>query len=272
MKKLLGIVVCLLLVVVGYTFVQKKQDNNNQKEPEQSIVTKHYDTIVPIITELTYFYQNKGWVWDEEKSFSIIIHGTGFLVGDKIVTARHVVAGSRIDKIRSIEGISFDKKSNELKKLLVRIRISGKGIVPKKIFVDDKKDLAFLTLSQEDMNTFLSPSTHGLDGINLKRLSLAQIIPSVEQKVKAWGFPSTAVPQLKSDLKITSVKKDWFVLNKSLDPGYSGGPVITNQGQILGVISRSQKQQSRIVRISTQELSTSLFQDYHDGIVLAEKS
>lgn len=66
--------------------------------------------------------------------------------------------------------------------------------------------------------------------------------------VVAWGFPAGAESlQVEEGLLITDVTPDFFVLNKPLDPGFSGGPVVDGRGALVGVISRASKKQTRCV-------------------------
>ena len=55
-------------------------------------------------------------------------------------------------------------------------------------------------------------------------------LPRIELAVKAWGFPSTSIPQVKGPLSVVAASNEMVVTDQSLEPGFSGGPLIASEG------------------------------------------
>ncbi|WP_372366054.1 bifunctional trypsin-like peptidase domain-containing/SEL1-like repeat protein [Candidatus Uabimicrobium sp. HlEnr_7] len=220
------------------------------------------DKIVHIASEIEYkcTYQEPRKLWGtttKTSTFSEIVSGAGFLIGDYIITARHVVTGKMPSQIAKLGKIDFSLKNNKIHSSNCRVRVSSSSFTPTTIYISPDKDIAILKLSKEDSRL-----------LTLKQLSLSSTSPVIEQKVKAWGFPSTVNPQVKTDLLVTSVKNEWFVLDKPLGSGFSGGPVIDSSG-VIGIISRSEKKQSRIVKFGQSDIANAILDHYVDGMIIS---
>ncbi|NUM32956.1 MAG: trypsin-like peptidase domain-containing protein [Candidatus Brocadiae bacterium] len=223
---------------------------------------KKYDNVVKITCQLKYQYKEFGWIWNSEKTISTIIYGTGFVLDGKIVTSKHVVCGLALEDYQAIQGedgniVQFNKNVILEKLIESKVRIGGLGIEPERIYISLKYDLAFLKISSEALET-----------LRLQKLNVSHEEMYVGKKVEAWGFPSTSNPQVNIDLKITSIKDDWFVLNQSLEPGFSGGPIIDQNNHVLGIISRSEAKQSRIIAVNIMQVESNIFaNEYGQGIM-----
>ncbi|BBM87217.1 trypsin-like peptidase domain-containing protein [Candidatus Uabimicrobium amorphum] len=227
------------------------------------IFAQKRDAIIHIATEVeyTYSYKKRNVIWGSSQqtaTFSEIVSGAGFLIGDYIVTARHVVTGRVPEQILKIGDIDFSVEGNIIHSSACRIRVSSNGFVPRAIYICLDKDIAILKLAEEDREL-----------LQLQQLSLSTSPLSIEQKVKAWGFPATVNPQVKTDLLVTSIKNEWFVLDCPLGSGFSGGPVVDEDGAVLGVVSRSEKKQSRIVKLSQRDLSRVILDPYWDTMFIS---
>ena len=90
-------------------------------------------------------------------------------------------------------------------------------------------------------------------------LQLSDGPPRVREQVSFFGFPSTSKQQVDS-AQVTSVHETqgYFVLNKSVDTGFSGGPVFNAEGQVYGVISSTDKakRQTTVMRIRPDMLNS----------------
>lgn len=230
------------------------------------IFAQKKDAIIHIATEVEYTcsYKKRNVIWGSTQkttTFSEIVSGAGFLIGDYIVTARHVVTGKIPEQIHKMGDIDFSVEGNKIDSSTCRIRVSSSGFVPRAIYICLDKDIAILKLAKEDREL-----------LKLQQLSLSTSPLAIEQKVKAWGFPSTVNPQVKTDLLVTSIKNQWFVLDHPLGSGFSGGPVVDKEGAVLGIVSRSEKKQSRIVRLTQQDLLDVIFDPYCDKMVISNNA
>lgn len=94
---------------------------------------------------------------------------------------------------------------------------------------------------------------------DIRPLELADGPPRVREKVFFFGFPSTSRQQVDT-AQVTSVHeaRGYFVLNKPVDAGYSGGPVFNEEGRVYGVITSTDKakRQTTVMRIRAEMLNT----------------
>ena len=194
--------------------------------------------VVKIYSEIDYHQKKSGlnpvrWFTSDNEVDPPIVNGTGFLVNDMIVTAKHVILGQA--------GLIAGEKSNNR---TIRIRISPYSYEPVALWISPSSDLAAIKLKPDAVNA-----------LNVKRFNAGRGAQQSEE-VSAWGFPDTPSPDLcetsakGGPLKITAVYNDYLVLNGPIDGGFSGGPVVArSDGALLGVISRSEEKQTRVVRI-----------------------
>ena len=150
-------------------------------------------------------------------------HGTGFFIQDPlkdsdwyVVTNAHVVGSNSVVKV----GWYADTP------ILERVRVLG---------VDEQADLALLDVSPNDFKS---------DGLaHFKRLG-RDITTSTEirqgTEVIAMGFPDggggrTITRGLVSAESVSWKGVDWIKTDTALNPGNSGGPLMTTAGQIIGM-------------------------------------
>ena len=83
-------------------------------------------------------------------------------------------------------------------------------------------------------------------------LQLSDGPPRVREQVSFIGFPCTPKQQVDT-AQVTSVHEmqGYFVLNMSVDTGFSGGPVSNSEGKVYGVITSTDKvrRQTTVMRI-----------------------
>jgi serine protease Do len=134
--------------------------------------------------------------------------GTGFFMSayGLIVTNHHVVEGNRQVVV---EGASFERQ------------------LAKIIYVDRKYDLAFLALE--------NPSS-----VTLPELQLSESTPTERMPVIAIGHPfgmrfAVNNGYIASAREVMENGVDYLHIDVALNPGNSGGPLVDEQGHIIGV-------------------------------------
>jgi S1-C subfamily serine protease len=207
--------------------------------PSQSVVKVFSETVYKMTVRRSWY-----WWWTGKPEVLDLRTGSGFLVQRAgavyLVTAAHVVCGeptpaSVTDKdTKSVYTISA---STLLDSVTFRVRVSSLSFQPTMIAIDRERDIAILTLDDKK-----------LQKLNLRALYFSEDVPVPEQEVRVWGFPQTSTPQFQ-DAKVTAVQREFFVLNQSLDEGFSGGPVLNlnSSATLAGILSRRLEKQSRCV-------------------------
>ncbi|MGE0870125.1 MAG: S1C family serine protease [Kofleriaceae bacterium] len=133
-------------------------------------------------------------------------HGTGFIVGDRLVmTAHHVIDGARH----------------------VVVRLPGRGgFYPARVvFAEKDNDVAVLALETEGQP--LPPP-----------LALADTTPRVRSNVFAIGYPIDAArtqPQSARGIVAGFLDDGTIQLDIALNPGNSGGPIVDEHDAVLGM-------------------------------------
>jgi S1-C subfamily serine protease len=140
-----------------------------------------------------------------------LANGTGFLVTSDgyIATNYHVIDGA--------------------KEIVVRLK-SGKELPAKIARIDQKNDLAVLKVEGSGFKPFIVQSSS-----DVKR----------GEKVYAFGFPQTRFqgfePKLTdgiiSSLSGIQDEPTRFQISNSIQPGNSGGPLFTEDGKVVGVVT-----------------------------------
>jgi Trypsin-like peptidase domain len=185
-------------------------------------------------------------------SYTRIATGCSFKVHwngkDYLLTAKHVInPGFSRKTLLKAEGedeeIQYDDKKTVLQKVILRSRVSGLSLKPSAIYWEPQIDISYLILESNDITL-----------LNLRTLQPSNTNPKILDSVTAWGFPATSNPQLR-EIKIAAVYDDYLVLNDSLDHGFSGGPLLNSNGELIGIIIRSEEKQSRALRITNDLLS-----------------
>lgn len=149
---------------------------------------------------------------------SVFSSGTGFALSSNgiIATNYHVISESKNVWVRGING-DFNRSWNA-----------------KVLLVDKNNDLALLKIVDLDFS-----------GIGSVPYSLARSSAEVGDKVNVLGYPlrSTMGDEIKLSTGFISAKSGFqgditcYQLSAPVYPGNSGGPVITEDGRLIGVIS-----------------------------------
>lgn len=132
--------------------------------------------------------------------------GTGFFLVDYnlIVTNEHVV---RDNKEVVIDGLHFDKQLTDV------------------CYVDPKYDLAFLK----------APQTHKMPDINLSETIHEKDGDQVIAIGHPFGLKYTATEGIISNLRHEQNEMQYIQHDAALNPGNSGGPLVSLDGQIIGI-------------------------------------
>lgn len=224
-------------------------------------------TCVKVFSETAYKLEIKGRIYGSTvKEIRPTRAGAGFLVlsgrGPLLVTAAHVVcAPPRPERIvdDGSKTIRIDGERTTVKSASFRVRVGDLSFQPSRILVDRDCDTALMSLGEE-----------ALALLRLSAFELALPAPEVGAKVKAWGFPGTSVPQLKEGMLVAAIEKGYFALNSSIDPGFSGGPLVDSDGKLLGMVVRSTEQQTRCIPAAAIARAAGSFEtasaEYADGM------
>jgi S1-C subfamily serine protease len=236
----------------------------------------------PVFRETIYKVKLERMVdyWSVDKTAAVLGNGSGFLLdtpeGAFVVTARHVVEGPIAlaeikvgDTTYKSDTSGFDSitRSSE------RIRLGDKSLQPNAIWLDqsadDRLDLAVMSVAE----------TAPL-GVRLLKPAKA----SKGDEVELYGFPATergpdeeaqernsgarAVANLSRRPQIvTSLERNYFVTEgtEPASSGFSGGPVLNADGEVVGMIIRSSGGQTRCIYIATVLDAAKRFrQEAHD--------
>lgn len=195
-----------------------------------------------------------------DEQVPVISFGTGFFVnslsGPLLITAKHNCIKENPDGILIDENrYLVDDSDESIKRVSGKIRISGLAIEPERILIDDKLDLAILQISNEM-----------LDLVNAKILKQSDSTLALGTDVQMIGYPpagdskSTGTPDAPYGrhqlviYQIAYLTKGELTLNGGLDDstegGFSGGPVLSPSGEVIGMVIRADEKQTRCIRIT----------------------
>ncbi|MHC4251627.1 MAG: S1 family peptidase [Planctomycetota bacterium] len=201
---------------------------------------------VKVFSETKYVVETKGRLFGstvEEKR--VVRTGAGFLVEAEgrtlLVTAAHVASGP-VHPAVIVDGGSktvIDGDRVRVTASTFRVRVGDLSLPPSQVLVDREADVAVFSLDDEALGLL------GLGGFDL-----AQASPETGDEVAVWGFPGTTVPQLKRGMLVSAIERFYFALNRPLDEGFSGGPVVGAGDRLLGVILRSGDRQTRCAPVA----------------------
>jgi hypothetical protein len=110
-------------------------------------------------------------------------------------------------------------------------------------------DVAVLYLADNDVFSSINPTP------------LANKLPEAGESIQIVGFPGTVKQQIAVDLTVSSVEEQsgYFLLNKPVDKGFSGGVVRDKDGKVAyGVIAgnTSDDKQTKVYLVSERLLSS----------------
>jgi V8-like Glu-specific endopeptidase len=149
---------------------------------------------------------------------NIVSSGTGFAINNQgyILTNNHVVENS---KEVFVKGFNSDFNKQYKAEIVLR---------------DKNNDLALLRIVDEDLDSFANPP-----------YTFKRSLSEVGESVFALGYPlrATMGDEIKLTNGIISSKSGFqgditnYQISVPVQPGNSGGPLLDNQGNIIGVIS-----------------------------------
>lgn len=224
--------------------------------------------VTQIFSELQYTYKDHAWYRpSREAQKSALRSGSGFLMrgingSPVVVTAAHVICDRIIDSssIEIAQGETvLSIRPKDIIDAELRVRVSNLSIRPTRIVLDFERDLALLGIDDD-----------AVQALGLQPAEASDVKLKTGDGTVVWGFPGTTHAQLVDSMRVSSMNDAFFVLNKQLDTGLSGGPVLTTDGSLVGVVVRTTQKQARCVRVSYLKGLSQAFDDvsvdYMDGI------
>jgi len=200
-----GLIALVISALVAYISPSVDSNQLRQLSKDIEVIKRNQQVQSNLINEV------KGKLPDNAKFIS---GGTGFLVDGKgyIITNAHVLKGSG--------AIVVDSKGNELNADIISI--------------DHEKDLALLKITDEDFKPIKSlPYT------------IEKGNAEIGEEIYTLGYPRNEIVYTHGYLSAkTGFNGDTtnYQIQMSSNPGNSGGPIINNNGEIIGVLSAKQVQ------------------------------
>jgi S1-C subfamily serine protease len=254
-------VTSIAVVLVCASCIKPKPPSPSVVPQEEFVPPTADNRAVKVYSEVTYVIETKPIFFGspETTKYPVVYTGTGFLRGDRLVTARHVLTGPDVSGIKEVGPYKLDGKNVRLADVTVRIRVSDRSFAPTEVAWGSASDIAFMKLSGQEQRA-----------LKLQPFSVGGT-PRVGDHVQVWGFPTTVAPQVVTEgsngpLTVVAVYDAYFVLNARLESGFSGGPVLSvSDGKCLGVAVRTEEKQARVMRLKTDNLNAP-FTDYTEGM------
>tara|TARA_R110002073_G_scaffold241497_6_gene403544 strand:+ start:75322 stop:76986 length:1665 start_codon:yes stop_codon:yes gene_type:complete len=152
-------------------------------------------------------FESKRSKWNRVIAVPKAGHGTGVLISRDglILTARHVIEGTDI--------------------LAVMLPGNDEAVAAKIVYVDTDRDLAVLQAEGDFPNYIKVPTT--------------QSSVSLGDRISTSGYPldvSQKFPAATSGDVSRLTNSGYLQLSMSVNPGNSGGPVVTKSGELLGIL------------------------------------
>lgn len=180
----------------------------------------------------------------KEKILSAIHKGSAFVLerdtGLYLVTAAHVVHPPRLNQGAEVPIGRRNWEVVEVKNVQSQVRAGGLSVQLSSPIVDDPgKDIVVYRLSPSDFE-HLDVEAHRPGG---------RVVAG--ESVRVWGFPKDTPDTYIREALVSSRRPVFFTINRPLEAGFSGGPVLSEPGnRLVGIALRSMEQQARCLCIS----------------------
>ena len=96
----------------------------------------------------------------------------------------------------------------------------------------------------------------------MKTFKLATRLPHEGEKVTAIGLPGEEPFQIRVTAKVNSVQGKSFTIDVPLDPGFSGGVVLSESGEAYGFISTITGKATTVYILNEETLSSAKWSPY----------
>ena len=193
--------------------------------------------------------------WQRLQPGPVITRGSGWATIVKgvpvLVTAAHVVGLNSVPQVLGRFTIGEKCKISERK---IRIYVGGLAFEPDRfgwllkpngLSPTDHADAAILVFSSMDVFK------------DVTVFDLAETMPMSGDPVTAIGFPGTPVPQtMMAVVTYSDPLQRFFVIDRPLDDGFSGGVVLNQKGKALGMFSGNKSsRQGTVLSISGKDVA-----------------
>lgn len=197
-----------------------------------------------LYTEVNYEVSSAGWFRDRKEVQRVLLTGTAWILDtgkEKVfVTAAHTMGfGPRGTPVQiGAYTIKGDTKAT---------RLNSKTVVGTLAY--EIREIG--TLSSEDDILLLRAEEAALS--DSRSFKLARKPLKTGETVKVLGYPSTSHEQ-PQECSVAAVYQKHFILNKSMDSGYSGGLVLNTSGDAVGLVTGTEHKQATAVFIPAEAL------------------
>ncbi len=177
----------------------------------------------------------RGTFDDEVVEAHYIAQGAGVVVMNDnkglVVTARHLVVPNR--NLRAFSPPGSDDSSEPIRfenvsSLGARVAIGPLAIEPATVILANDKDICIFEIAPEDLAA-IQHDTHIDPGAPMP-VDIPNGLTEAGRDVEAWGFPGDHLPQVEK-ASVSADQGGYFVLNKALANGFSGGFVVVDAGK-----------------------------------------
>ncbi len=169
-----------------------------------------------------------------------------------VVTSRHVVVPN--PKLQSIvlqsEGRERTVNLDTITSTGSRVALGSTGVQPSALWLprEASVDVAVLEVPRGEYYSLRYRPLDAHIGAETKEIRIV-----LGQRVLVWGFPARQAPQVES-LSVIDVTPRHVVLDRALEPGYSGGIVLLANASprhaALGIVTRAARESNQSVVLS----------------------